>query len=136
MAPPQASTPKISEKAAKKAGQAKKTIAKEDKKKKNTKKNTKKNHNEIVAKRYRRVLRDNIQGITKPDFRRLARRAGVQRMSGGIYAEARGVLKDFLEKVNQDAVIYTEHAEDDQVTTKEVLNALQRQGRTVYGLND
>ena len=30
------------------------------------------------AKRHRKVLRDNIQGITKPAIRRLARRGGVK----------------------------------------------------------
>ena len=38
------------------------------------------------AKRHkRRVLRDNIQGITKPAIRRLARRGGCKRISGLIY---------------------------------------------------
>jgi hypothetical protein len=37
------------------------------------------------AKRHRKVLRDNIQGITKPAIRRLARRGGVKRISGLIY---------------------------------------------------
>ena len=36
------------------------------------------------AKRHRKVLRDNIQGITKPAIRRLARRGGVKRISGAI----------------------------------------------------
>ncbi|KAI3801528.1 hypothetical protein L1987_29635 [Smallanthus sonchifolius] len=53
------------------------------------------------AKRHRKVLRDNIQGITKPAIRRLARRGGVKRISGLIYEETRGVLKIFLE--NRDA---------------------------------
>ena len=39
------------------------------------------------AKRHRKVLRDNIQGITKPAIRRLARRGGVKRISGLIYEE-------------------------------------------------
>uniref|UniRef100_A0A9J8C713 Histone H4 n=1 Tax=Cyprinus carpio carpio TaxID=630221 RepID=A0A9J8C713_CYPCA len=56
------------------------------------------------------VLRDNIQGITKPAIRRLARRGGVKRISGLIYEETRGVLKVFLENVIRDAVTYTEHA--------------------------
>ena len=47
------------------------------------------------AKRHRKVLRDNIQGITKPAIRRLARRGGVKRISGLIYEETRGVLKVF-----------------------------------------
>jgi histone H4 len=37
------------------------------------------------AKRHKKVLRDNIQGITKPAIRRLARRGGVKRISGLIY---------------------------------------------------
>jgi histone H4 len=62
------------------------------------------------AKRHRKILRDNIQGITKPAIRtslmlstrtssltlysgRLARRGGVKRISGLIYEETRGVLK-------------------------------------------
>lgn len=57
------------------------------------------------AKRHRKVLRDNIQGITKPAIRRLARRGGVKRISGLIYEETRGVLKVFLESVIRDAVV-------------------------------
>lgn len=34
------------------------------------------------AKRHRKVLRDNIQGITEPAIRRLARRGGAKRVSG------------------------------------------------------
>ncbi len=45
------------------------------------------------AKRHRKVPRDNIQGITKPAIRCLARRGGVKRISGLIYEETRGVLK-------------------------------------------
>ncbi|KAI8570259.1 hypothetical protein RHMOL_Rhmol01G0020200 [Rhododendron molle] len=54
------------------------------------------------AKRHRKVLRDNIQGITKPVIRRLARRGGVKR------------IKIFLENVIRDAVTYTEHAKISQ----------------------
>jgi histone H4 len=77
------------------------------------------------AKRHRKILRDNIQGITKPAIRRLARRGGVKRISASkfsncesfascwriilvIYEETRGVLKTFLEGVIRDAVTYTE----------------------------
>ncbi|KAH9952278.1 histone-fold-containing protein [Russula compacta] len=69
------------------------------------------------AKRHRKVLRDNIQGITKPAIRRLARRGGV-----------------FLENVIRDAVTYTEHAKRKTVTAMDVVYALKRQGRTLYGL--
>ena len=85
------------------------------------------------AKRHRKVLRDNIQGITKPAIRRLARRGGVKRISGLIYEETRGVLKVFLENVIRDAITYTEHAKRKTVTAMDVVYALKRQGRTLYG---
>ncbi|KAG8265906.1 trifunctional histidinol dehydrogenase, partial [Homalodisca vitripennis] len=85
------------------------------------------------AKRHMKVLRDNIQGITKPAIRRLARRDGVKRISGLIYEETRGVLKVFLENVIRDAVTYTEHAKRETVTAMDVVYALKRQGRTLYG---
>ncbi|KAG7231491.1 hypothetical protein INR49_011624 [Caranx melampygus] len=80
------------------------------------------------AKRHRKVLRDNIQGITKPAIRRLARRGGVKR-------DPR-VLKVFLENVIRDAVTYTEHAKRKTVTAMDVVYALKRQGRTLYGFGD
>lgn len=102
------------------------------------------------AKRHRKILRDNIQGITKPAIRRLARRGGVKRISGLIYEETRGVLKIFLESgheqfdkctpmlmmgldVIRDSVTYTEHAKRKTVTSLDVVYALKRQGRTLYG---
>ncbi|XP_059302099.1 histone H4-like [Lycium ferocissimum] len=60
------------------------------------------------AKRHRKVLRDNIQGITKPAIRRLARRGGV---SEAFYLYIRRKT----------------------VTAMDVVYALKRQGRTLYG---
>ncbi|KAG8951878.1 Histone H4 [Tulasnella sp. 424] len=85
------------------------------------------------AKRHRKILRDNIQGITKPAIRRLARRGGVKRISGLIYEETRGVLKIFLENVIRDSVTYTEHAKRKTVTALDVVYALKRSGRSLYG---
>ena len=83
--------------------------------------------------RRRRVSRDNIQSITKPAIRRLARRGGVKRISGLIYEETRGVLKVFLENVIRDAVTYCEHARRKTIQAMDVVYALKRQGRTLYG---
>ncbi|KAH9306036.1 hypothetical protein KI387_010440 [Taxus chinensis] len=77
------------------------------------------------AKRHRRVMRDNIQGITKPVVCHLARRRGVKRISSLIYEETRGVLKIFLENVIRDAITYAEHDHRKIVTAMDV----------VYGLN-
>jgi histone H4 len=88
------------------------------------------------AKRHRKVLRDNIQGITNRGIRCLARRAGVKRISGLVYEEIRSVLKVFLENVVRDAVTYTEHARRTNITAMDVVYALKRQGRTLYGFGD
>ncbi|PAV84786.1 hypothetical protein WR25_17786 [Diploscapter pachys] len=78
-----------------------------------------------------------LQGITKPAIRRLVvRRGGVKRISGLIYEETRGVLKMFLENVIRDAVTYCEHAKRKTVTAMDVVYALKRQGRTLYGFGD
>ncbi|CAL2030536.1 unnamed protein product [Caenorhabditis brenneri] len=84
-------------------------------------------------KRHRLVLKDNIQGITKPAIRRLARRGGVKRISNLVYEETRGVLRVFLENVLRDAVTYCEQAKRKTVTTMDIVYALKRQGRTLYG---
>ncbi|TKA51397.1 Histone H4, partial [Rhodotorula sp. CCFEE 5036] len=76
-----------------------------------------KRHRKIVSSSLLLVLRDNIQGITKPAIRRLARRGGVKRISGLIYEETRGVLKIFLENIIRDSVTYTEHAKRKTVTS-------------------
>ena len=85
------------------------------------------------AKRHRKVLRDQIQGVTKPAIRRLARRGGVKRISGTIYEETRSVLKSFLESLIKDAVTYTEHGRRKTVTALDVVFSLKKAGRTLYG---
>lgn len=57
----------------------------------------------------------------------------MKRISGLIYDETRGVLKLFLESVIRDSVTYTEHAKRKTVTSLDVVYALKRQGRTLYG---
>lgn len=84
----------------------------------------------------KQVKRDNIQGITKPAIRRLARRGGVKRMSNGIYDETRGVLKNFLEKVIGDAIVYMEHARRKTVNALDVVYALKKQDRVLYGFSE
>ena len=75
-------------------------------------------------------------------------------ITGLIYEETRGVLKVFLENVIRDAVTYCEHgqfqifsihlspmcyvfynfsAKRKTVTAMDVVYALKRQGRTLYG---
>ena len=80
-----------------------------------------------------KAVKETIMGVTKPAIRRLARRGGVKRISSLIYDETRAVLKGFLENVIRDSVTYTEHARRKTVTALDVVYALKRQGRTLYG---
>ena len=49
------------------------------------------------------------------------------------HSQTRGVLKVFLENVIRDSVTYTEHARRKTVTAMDVVYALKRQGKTLYG---
>ena len=92
-----------------------------------------KSFGKISAKRIKKNTKEVILGITKPAIRRLARRGGVKRISSFIYEETRNVLRAFLESVVRDAVTYTEHARRKTVTAMDVVYALKRQGRALYG---
>ena len=86
-----------------------------------------------AAKRQKKVLKDSIRGITKGSIRRLARRGGVKRISGLLYEEVRGVLKGFVEGVVRDATAYSEHAKRRTVSALDVVQALKKRGRMLYG---
>ena len=80
-----------------------------------------------------RRVRQNMSRVTNADLRRLARRGGVVRLSEFVYDEARGTLRTFLENVVRNAVTYTEFANRKTVTAMDVVYALKRQGKTLYG---
>jgi len=88
----------------------------------------------VVQEKNRTINSDDaVNGISKPALRRLARRAGVKRMAQEIYPEARILLKNFLDDTISNAVAYMEHSRRKTVTVDDVLHALKRNGRTLYG---
>ncbi|KAL7937988.1 histone-fold-containing protein [Trichoderma chlorosporum] len=86
----------------------------------------------IGVKRHRKILKDSINGVTKPAIRRLARRGGVKRISAMVYEETRTALKLFLTGVLRDAVTYVEYRKAKTVTLEDILHSLKRRGRTLY----
>lgn len=84
------------------------------------------------ALRHRNILRNNIEGISKNDIKRLARRGGVKRINGLIYDEIRCSLRGFLTNIIKDSVTYAEHSRRKTVTTMDILYALKRSGKTLY----
>ena len=75
----------------------------------NTDDDPKKKKTQPGLKQLQQVLKDSIHSILKAAFCRMARRGGVQCMSGNIFKESRGVLKIFLEEVIRDAIVYTNY---------------------------
>ncbi len=73
------------------------------------------------------------EGVSKQAIRRLARRAGVKRMSEGIYTEAPLALRAWLKTIVRDAVVYADHARRFTLTVNDVILALKRNGSTLYG---
>ena len=111
--------------------------SKEEKETKSKKKEKSKDENKKrkVLKR-RKILRDNIQGITKPAIQRILRRAGVKRISGIIYEEIRGILKSYLINIISGIVIFTEHERRKTVQKKDLELALDIRGiELAAGLN-
>lgn len=82
---------------------------------------------------YRKVLRDNIQGIIKFVICCFVCRGGVKCIFGFIYEEICGVLKVFFENVICDVVIYIEYVKRKIVIVMDVVYVLKRQGCIFYG---
>ncbi|PFH55652.1 hypothetical protein XA68_17894 [Ophiocordyceps unilateralis] len=89
----------------------------------------------LSSKRHRKISRDSIQGITRPDIRRLARRGGVKRISANIYPEVRDALKCHLKAILQGCVAYVEYRNAKTITTLDVIRSLARLGRPIYGFD-
>ncbi|KAJ6496052.1 hypothetical protein C8R45DRAFT_984854 [Mycena sanguinolenta] len=71
--------------------------------------------------------------VNKPTVKRLARRAGVKRMSGWINEETRACMLLHIQSVLRDVVLHTTHDHRTTVTAKDVVHALRRSGRNLYG---
>jgi histone H2A len=85
--------------------------------------------------RYRRVLRDNIQGLTHHAIGALCARAGVLKLSHLVFEELRGVVKAHLSHLIRDTVQFSEHCRSKIVKPEHVLKALQvgRKRRELWG---
>jgi histone H4 len=54
--------------------------------------------------------RSAVEGISKQQLKRCARRGGVKRMSPLVMVDARAALVDYLTDVVHRAVVYSEHS--------------------------
>lgn len=71
--------------------------------------------------------------LTRGGIRRLARRGGVKRIGDNVYGEVRDFVDYFLNVVVKDAAVFAEHAKRRTISAMDVVYALKRSGRTIYG---
>jgi histone H4 len=71
--------------------------------------------------------------ITNGAIRRLARRGGIQRISSGINNHVRDYIDDFLNSIVRDSLSYCEYRKALTITALDVVYALKKNGRTLYG---
>ncbi|KAK4617866.1 Histone H4 [Fulvia fulva] len=91
----------------------------------------------VTIRRHRyKSVRDNLQGVTEPAIRRLARRGGVVRVSSPIYEDIRNVIRTRCTNVIKKAVIYLEHANRTTVTAVDIVHALNSLGSPIAGFGD
>ena len=75
--------------------------------------------------------------IKKTDLRKLARRGGIlYKIDAEVWPLARQALRSFLTQLIKDTVHYTTHARRFTVTAQDVLMAIQKQGKMLYGFGN
>lgn len=86
----------------------------------------------VVVKNQKEIMKN----LSKAAIRRMARRGGCKRISHRIPEEAREAAGSFLQKVLTESLTYTQHKKRSTVTAKDVVYALRRQGKPIYGLGN
>ena len=74
-----------------------------------------------------------VSGISDGSIKRLARRGGIKRISADVYSEIRKIYLKFLDKLVTDSYSYCECAKRKTIYPIDVVYALKRQGRNLYG---
>lgn len=88
------------------------------------------------AVKHRKILRDNIQGITAPSLQRLMRRAGVKRIGSETYEALRSHCKLYLENVLYSLSVVLTHSRRKTFKVTDLETALDVNGiHLVAGLN-
>lgn len=94
----------------------------------------------LGAKRHRKmvVLGNEVKALTKPAIRRLARRAGIKRISGSgtgagsLTGELRNSLRKFLNTIIKDSLLYMHNARRKTIVAVDVLHSLKHNQKHLY----
>jgi len=85
------------------------------------------------AKRLTKKAASTAFQLTKGSMRRLARRGGVKRIADNSYNPVREFCDSMLVKVTRDSIVYAESARRKTITAMDVVYALKKNGKTLYG---
>ena len=88
----------------------------------------------VAAQRHHQSQKPVLEGITRGDLRRLARKGGVVRLAMPIYDHSRKIMRVFLRDLLKNAIIYTTACKRKTVTGMDVAMAMKRQGCSLYGM--
>lgn len=88
----------------------------------------------VAAKRNKgKPTKPTLQGITMGDIRRLARKGGVKRIARDLYPYTRDIMAGFLKHLVRDSLVYTQSGGRKTCTGMDVVMAMKRQGKSLYG---
>jgi len=71
--------------------------------------------------------------ISNGSLRRLARRGGVKRLATASHQHVRDYIDDFMLNIVRDSLTFCEHRKALTITAMDVVYALKRNGRVLYG---
>ena len=71
-------------------------------------------------------------GISNPAFKRIARQAGIKRISKVVYEQLGKFSQLYMQRLASNAVVLSEHAKRKTVTSKDIHETLKKMGRPIY----
>jgi len=81
-----------------------------------------------ATRRKSKAKKDPIDGLKNPQIKRLAYRAGAQRIDGGIYDMVRKLIHERSDKLVGKTLVFTTHAKRKTVSVEDLHGALQSEG--------
>lgn len=84
--------------------------------------------NDPSVSKHKKILRDNINGITDPAIRRLLRKASVKRINGYVYNEIREIIKSMLTDLCSNIIDFMVYNRRVTVQSSDISAALEIRG--------
>jgi histone H3/H4 len=80
------------------------------------------------AHQHRKILKDRLSGVRKPALNRLAKMAGISRVSSDVYPALRAVLEEYVNNVAKTSVSYMDHCKRKTLNLMDVIQGIRSAG--------